>query len=146
MKILTESCELSESRTPVHDEVNCAVAQVLTSYTNENPFQSNITDSHHLLHTPHYFPDNCDIPMLNHTYSDTAAHPSQDTDRVNLTPCKITSPSSKFQKAKHYRKRTIPPKPTALSKLRNKSQPPSIKTVTLVALEHTVTNNNTSST
>ena len=77
-------------------------------------------------------------------YSNTSAHPLQATDLVNLTPCKISSSSSKFPKAKHYRKRTIPPKLTALSKLRNKSQTPSIKTVTLVALEHTVTNNNSS--
>ena len=141
MKILTESWELSESRTPVQDEVNSVVAQVLTTYIYDNPFQSNITDSHHSLHTPHSIPENFEIPMLNHTYLNTAAHPSQDADRVNLTSCKITFPSSKFHKAKHYRKRTIPLKLTALSKLRNKSQTPSIKTVTPVAFEHTASHN-----
>ena len=145
MKILTESWELSENTAPVQDEINSAVAQVLTSYTYDNPFQSNITDSHHSVHTPHSFPDNFEIPMLNHTYSNTSAHPSQDTDLVNLTPCKITSPSSNFHKAKHYRIRTIPPKLAALSKLRNKSQTPSIKTVTPVVLNHTVSHNNKSS-
>ena len=81
--------------------------------------------------------------MLNHTYSNTSAHPSQDTDLVNLTPCTITSPSTKFPKAKHYRKRTILPKLAVLSKLRNKSQTPSIKTVTPDALEHTASHANT---
>ena len=47
LKILTESWELSENTTPVQDEINSAVAQVLTSYTYDNSFQSNITDSHH---------------------------------------------------------------------------------------------------
>ena len=41
----------------------------------------------------------CDVwSLLN-----TSAHPSQDTDLVNLIPCKVTSPSTKFPKANHYR-------------------------------------------
>ena len=73
--------------------------------------------------------------MLNHTYSNTSAPPSQVTDLVNHT-----SPSTKFPKVKYYfKKRTIPPK------LRNKSQTPSIKTVTPVVLNHTVSHNNKSS-
>ena len=99
LKILTESWELSENTTPVQDEINSAVAQVLTSYTYDNSFQSNITDSHHSLHTPHYFPDNFEIPMLNHTYLNTSAPPSQVTDLVNHT-----SPSTKFPKVKYYKK------------------------------------------
>ena len=103
MKILTESWELSENTTLVQDEINSAVAQVLTSYTYDNSFQSNNTDTHYSLHTPHYFPDNYEIPMLNHTYSNTSAPPSQDTDLVNHTPCKITFPSTKFTKVKYYK-------------------------------------------
>ena len=99
LKILTESWELSENTTPVQDEINSAVAQVLTSYTYDNSFQSNITDSHHSLHTPHSFPDNLEIPMLNHTYSNTSAPPSQVTDLVNHT-----SLSTKFPKVKYYKK------------------------------------------
>ena len=94
MKILTESWELSENTTPVQDEINSAVAQVLTSYTYDNSFQSNITDSHHSLHTPHSFPDNFEIPILNHTYSNTSAPPSQVTDLVNHT-----SPVQNFLKS-----------------------------------------------
>ena len=77
----------SENTTPVQDEINSAVAQVLTSYTYDNSFQSNITDSYHSLHTPRYFPDIFEIPMLNHTYSNTSAPPLQDTDLVNHTLC-----------------------------------------------------------
>ena len=99
MKILTESWELSENTTPVQDEINSAVAPILTSYTYDNSFQSNITDSHHSLHTPHSFPNNFEIPMLNHTYSNTSAPPSQVTDPVNHT-----SLSTKFPKVKYYKK------------------------------------------
>ena len=134
MKILTESWELSENTTPVQDEINSAVAPILTSYTYDNSFQSNITDSHHSLHTPHSFPDNFAIPMLNHTDSNTSAPPSQVTDLVNHT-----SLSTKFPKVKYYQKRTTPPK------LRNNSQTPSIKNVTPVVLNHTVSHNNKSS-
>ena len=98
MKILTESWELSENTTPVQDEINSAVAPILTSYTYDNSFQSNITDSHHSLHTPHSFPNNFEIPMLNHTYSNTSAPPSQVTDLVNHT-----SPSTTFPKVKYYK-------------------------------------------
>ena len=80
--------------------------------------------------------------MLNHTYSNTSAPPSQDTDLVNHTPCKVTSPVQNFLKSNTIKKRTIPPK---LTKLRNKSQTPSIKTVTPVVLNHTVSHNNKSS-
>ena len=46
-----ESWKLSENRTPVQDEFNSAVAQVLTSYTYDNPFPQTL-----LIHTIHYTP------------------------------------------------------------------------------------------
>ena len=134
MKILKESWDSSGCRTPVQDEVN-SVTPGLTSYSYDNQFQSNITDSQHSLHTLH---ENFEIPTLNQTYLNTSVHSSQNTENFNHTPYNIVSPSSKSQKSK-YRKRTIPPKLTARSKS-------SIKLVTPADFKHSVTNNNKSST
>ena len=121
--------------TPTQDEVHI----LNTPETHQNIF-----DSQYSLNTLN---ENFEIPTLNQTYSNTCAHSSQNTEHFNHTPCKSISPSSKFQKYKHYRKRTLAPlKLTALSKLRTKSQTPSIKTVSPFNLNHSVTNNNISST
>ena len=97
----TESWELSECRSLVQDEVNSAVAQAHTSYSYDNHIQSNIADSQYSLHTPHYFPDNFEIPMLNHSHTNT----SSQTYTPTTNSGKLNSPSIKYLKSKYYRKR-----------------------------------------
>ena len=119
------------------------LSHIIYSILNTHKTQQNIFHSQYSLNTLH---ENFEIPTLNQAYSITSAHSSQDTEIPNHTPCKINSPSLKFPKSKHYRKRTTLTKHITSSKLRNKLQTSSIKTLTPVYPKHSVTNSKKSST
>ena len=82
------------STTSVRDEFIADGAQSLTLYPYNNYIQSNITGSQYSLHTPHSFPDNFEIHMLNHLYTNT----SSQTNTPNNNSGKFISPRIKYLK------------------------------------------------